>query len=367
MRILSRLGEQVASTPANFTHFQHEHGAADLVCGHRCPSGTLRRVHLVEIISKPGADEIAATVSFVERVSDRLGMRPLSDHLWLDLHTGGSTGFHLVRIFDANGLVAIAQVSAANDSSSLEVVIDPAVDAARRRRVHDDAANTSIDTFRRAGGGHLYWWLDDPDDHVIELAAQHGIEPVRTLHEMRRSLPHEHRAHVATRAFRPGVDELEWIRVNNRAFAGHGEQGGWTAETLALRMSEPWFDPDGFRIHESDGRIAGFCWTKLHHELDPVVGEIYVIAVDPDFHGTGLGKQLTLAGLDSIADRGVTVANLYVDADNTPAVDLYDRLGFTIHRTRTACAAHLPALEPDGDTADDHPTNTNTNMNTETT
>jgi mycothiol synthase len=69
-----------------------------------------------------------------------------------------------------------------------------------------------------------------------------------------------------------------------------------------------------------------------------VIGEIYVIAVDPDHHGRGLGRQLTLAGLDSMSRRGITEASLYVDADNVAAVALYDALGFTIHRTRRAFA-----------------------------
>jgi mycothiol synthase len=300
-------------------------------------------VHLVETIRRPGPGEVETTIAFVERVSSQLGARPLSDHLWLDLRAGGSDGFHLVRIHDEHGLVAVAQISAANESSSLEVVVEQELDAARRQQVHDDVATTAIDAFRRSGGGRLFWWLDDPDDQIIELAAQHGIEPVRTLYEMRRPLPHDRRSSVETRSFRPGVDDDDWLRVNNRAFAEHGEQGGWTHDTLVRRMAEPWFDPDGFRIHERDGHIAAFCWTKLHDELDPVVGEIYVIAVDPDHLGTGLGTQLTLAGLDSISDRGVSVANLYVDADNTAAVGLYDRLGFTIHRTRIAYAADLEA------------------------
>lgn len=304
-------------------------------------AGTLRSMHLVEIIRRPDAAQTATATAFVDRVADAIGTRPLSDHLWLDLRSGGSEGFVLVRIADEASTVALAQVSAANDSSSLEIVVDPRSAPDRRRQIRDDAAATAIDAFRRAGGGRLFWWLDEPDEHDRDVAALSGLSPVRSLHEMRRSLPVGRHTDVETRSFRPGVDDAEWVAVNNRAFAGHGEQGGWTTESLAQRTAEPWFDPDGFRIHERDGRIAAFCWTKLHHELDPVVGEIYVIAVDPDFHGAGLGTQLTLAGLDSIAARGVGTANLYVDADNRPALDLYHRLGFSIHRTRTAYAGDL--------------------------
>jgi len=71
-----------------------------------------------------------------------------------------------------------------------------------------------------------------------------------------------------------------------------------------------------------------------------------VIAVDPAFHGRGLGRQLTLAGLDSISGRGITLANLYVDAGNAAAVALYRRLGFHVHRTRVAFAGTLEARSP---------------------
>jgi mycothiol synthase len=58
-----------------------------------------------------------------------------------------------------------------------------------------------------------------------------------------------------------------------------------------------------------------------------------VIAVDPAFHGRGLGRGLVVSGLESINSRGVTTAMLYVDADNTPAVTMYEDLGFRVHRT----------------------------------
>lgn len=293
-------------------------------------------MRVVTVVQQPDREQVAAMSELVARVADAIGTRPLSDHLWLDLRAGGSDGFVAVTVADETGPVAMAQISAGNDASSLEAFAVPGlVDAGA---VLDDARETALDVFTRHGGGRVFWWIDDPTDDDRAFADDHGFAPVRALHEMRRPLPLERHATVATRDFVPGVDDDAWLSVNNRAFSEHGEQGGWTRDDLRLRTAEPWFDPTGFRIHEIDGRIAAFCWTKLHHEVDPVIGEIYVIAVDPDFHGRGLGTQLTLAGLDSIAARGIREANLYVDADNVAAVALYERLGFTIHRSRQAYA-----------------------------
>ena len=182
-------------------------------------------------------------------------------------------------------------------------------------------------------------WVDSPtlDDDADAAAA--GLTPDRDLLQLRRTLPVGEPWDLATRRFEPGRDEEAWLDVNNRAFEWHPEQGGWDLGTLKAREAEPWFDPPGFLLHERDGRLAGFCWTKIHGLESPPLGEIYVIAVDPDFTGHGLGRQLVLAGLDYLAGRGLGIGMLYVDATNAPARALYDHLGFTVDHIRRLYAA----------------------------
>ncbi len=50
----------------------------------------------------------------------------------------------------------------------------------------------------------------------------------------------------------------------------------------------------------------------------------------PQFHGLGLGRALTVAGLQHLQSVGAESAMLFVDVDNGSAVGLYRALGFDV-------------------------------------
>ena len=110
-------------------------------------------------------------------------------------------------------------------------------------------------------------------------------------------------------------------------------------------MSAPWFDPAGLFLAfdaADAARLLGFHWTKVH---GPLLGEVYVVGVDPGAQGRGLGRLLTAVGMAYLADRLGPDAQvlLYVEADNTAAVRTYLGLGFTEYRVDTAYA---PSAQP---------------------
>lgn len=114
------------------------------------------------------------------------------------------------------------------------------------------------------------------------------------------------------------------IDIHNRAFSGHREASGMTVQRLNEMRALPWYDPAGVVTGFIDGHPVGYCWTKLHPNGD---GEVYLLAVDPDAHGRGLGEQLATAGYGFLKESGALRATLWVDGDNEPAISLYRRLG----------------------------------------
>jgi mycothiol synthase len=265
------------------------------------------------------------------------GHKPLDDHRFIDGALGGGGDVAGLLAWEAGHAhpVAYAQVIRGDRRWELELVVDPhhRYDALS---IAPPVLEAALDLVRAGGGGHVHHWVYEPTDAHDRIAAAVGLRRGRDLWQMRRALPMEAPADIATRGFVVGQDEEAWLAVNNRAFEWHPEQGDWTLEDLHAREKEPWFDPAGFLLHEIDGELAGFCWTKVHDDHQPRLGEIYVIAVDPGFHGRGLGRALTVAGLEHLASHGITVGMLYVDADNTPAVALYRDLGFELHHVDRA-------------------------------
>ena len=295
-----------------------------------------------------GEGDIAAVQELLDVATAADDHHPLGEHKWLDLVQGGRAGFAGLVAWEPghDHPVGYAHLTHGHDSWALEFVVDPH-HRTPGLTIARELLRAALDIVRDEGGGHLHLWVPKPTAEHDDLAADAGLTRGRDLYQMQRALPVDEPYELETRPFRLGEDEVAWLDVNNRAFASHPEQGGWDIDTLKEREAEAWFDAEGFLLHEHDGRLAGFCWTKVHADHDPPLGEIYVIAVDPDFHGSGLGRKLVLAGLDYLSRHGLTVGMLYVDAANEAAVALYKKLGFTVDHVDRAYVVDLtPTSEP---------------------
>ena len=134
-----------------------------------------------------------------------------------------------------------------------------------------------------------------------------------------------------------------WLDVNAAAFVHHPEQGRMTLADLQARMAESWFDPAGLLLvfEKGTGRLAASHWTKIA-EPTSGVGEVYVVGVDPDFQGRGLGGYATALGLAHLRDAGASSVELYVEGDNEPAKATYTRRGF-VRAAHDVMYVHTPA------------------------
>lgn len=82
-------------------------------------------------------------------------------------------------------------------------------------------------------------------------------------------------------------------------------------------------------VAEADGGAVGFVALELHHP-ERNMGEISMLAVDPDHQGGGIGTALTEFALDRLKDAGMTVAMVETGGDpgHAAARRTYEKAGY---------------------------------------
>ena len=282
----------------------------------------------------------ALVLELINRTTHHDGTPPIAEHILLHLRYGGDKADSHLLVEKDNQVIGYAHLDQTDlvAGPCVELVVDPSY---RGEVVGKALLSEAI----KICGKSLRLWVHGEAEVAHNLAASFNFEKIRTVLQMSKSLSDIQPLpiidkEIIIRSFLPGIDSDDWLELNNKVFKDHPEQGSWQLSDLNHRLSEEWFDEKGFFIVEKNKQVIGSTWTKVHgehshhHYIDenshahPVIGEIYITAVDPAYVGLGIGKALTITALNYLKYQGLSDAMLYVDFDNKAALNLYNSLGF---------------------------------------
>lgn len=129
-----------------------------------------------------------------------------------------------------------------------------------------------------------------------------------------------------------GTDEVDILTdIQNRSFTGIWGFSPNATEEISYATHNA-SATEGIRIAMDGERPVGYCWVRIQENgRGKNWGRIGMLGVDPDYRGKGLGRELLLAGLSYLKEKGFKTAQITVDSENTVAYALYQSVGFT-HR-----------------------------------
>lgn len=278
-----------------------------------------------------------SVLALIKAAHDFDGTPPIAEHVLLHLrHGGDKSDSHIVFEGD-NQVIAYAHLD------TTDLVAGPSVEAVVHPHHRGKGLGSLIlkEAIKVCGDKTRIWSHGDlPAAKAIAESLK--LERLWSNLLMSKSLGDIQpvKSKYPIRTFIPDIDNQAFLSLNNKVFANYPDQGGWSEDDLKVRLNESWFDEKGFFVAEEKGELIGFCWTKIHgahthshngedddHGHD-ALGEIYVLAVNPDYKGQGMGRDLTITGLNYLKYQGLNNVMLYVGVENKPAFNLYKSLGF---------------------------------------
>jgi len=278
-----------------------------------------------------------SVLALIKAAQDFDGTPPIAEHVLLHLRYGGDKSDSHLVIEENKEVIAYAHLDTTDlvAGPSVEAVVHP------QHRGKGLGALMLKEAIKMCGDKTRIW---SHGDLPAAKAIAASLKLERLWSNLLMSKPLGEIQPVTSkypiRTFIPGLDNQAFLALNNKVFADYPDQGGWSEDDLKVRLNESWFDDKGFFVTEDKGELIGFCWTKIHgvhthshsgsddnHGHD-AVGEIYVLAVNPDYKGQGIGRDLTITGLNYLKYQGLNNVMLYVGVKNKPAFELYKSLGF---------------------------------------
>ena len=276
-------------------------------------------------------------LSLIKAAQDFDNTPAIAEHVLLHLRHGGDKADSHLVIQKNNQVIGYAHLDKTDQVAGpcVELVIHP---DHRGSGIGSELLKAAI----KACGNAIRLWSHGDLPQARALAESNNFIKVRTVIQMSKDLTEVSpiNSDYQVRSFLPALDNKAWLGLNNLAFTNHPEQGNWSEADLLIRLNEDWFDEKGFFVAQDKEELIGFCWTKVHgghshnhssgddHHDHAPIGEIYVTAVSNKYVEKGIGKALTITGLNYLKYQGLNSAMLYVDEDNQQAFNLYKSLGF---------------------------------------
>jgi GNAT superfamily N-acetyltransferase len=132
---------------------------------------------------------------------------------------------------------------------------------------------------------------------------------------------------LSLRAWAPVFESLEQILGPELSARLHGDWRQHQAQAVRATLANP---ASTVWVAQAGDHVVGFVAAMVDRE--PLMGEIWMLAVDPDHQERGIGTALTNQATDWLRDSGMKVAMVETGGDprHAPARRVYEKASYTL-------------------------------------